>query len=39
MTEQELLNELNRYERLEIWTGLPLREKMLMILKQFFPKI
>lgn len=35
MREQENYNEPNRYDRLELWMGLPLKEKVIMILKQF----
>lgn len=37
MKEEELLDEPNRYEKLRMWMGLPLKEKVVMILKQFLP--
>jgi len=36
MEEENYLAGPNRYEILEIWMGLPLREKVLMIIKQFY---
>lgn len=39
MNEQELLNEPTKYEILEIWMALPFKEKVAMILKQFFPEM
>jgi len=39
MIDEDYLEEPNRYEILEIWIGLPLKEKLTMILKQIFPKM
>ena len=39
MEENDYLGEPNKYEILELWMGLPFKEKITIILKQFFPEM